>query len=168
MELKTTKKYTIVSPEGIYIKGVRLEDIVGIHSFLRKEGCKESENLFTDEEKAVSLDTIQIHRASISGASVESSMDMLLCVYRNKIFLAEAKFRVENVRNLSKHEIDDKIKGTKDIVEDEIFQIMPIFYVLFSSTTLTQTRKNELKKKFLSSPRYQFKTAIEFYNLFEH
>lgn len=165
---QTMTKYKIISPEGIRIKGVRAADIVGIHSLLKQEGCKDSENLFTDEEKAVALDTVQIHRASANGTNAESSMDMLLCIYRNKILIAEAKFRVDNVRNLSKSDIDSKIFGSRDLVEDENYHIIPFYYLLFSSETLTQAHRNELKKIFLSSPKYQFQTAIEFYNLFDH
>lgn len=164
----TATKYTIISPKGIRIKGVRAEDIVGIHSLLKIEGCKDGENLFTDKQETVALDAVQIHRASINRTNIKPSMDMLFCVYRNKILLAEAKFRVDNIKNISKREIDSKITGSRYLVEDEDFQIMPTIYLLFSSTTLTPAHINELKRIFLSSPNYQFKTAVDFYNLFEH
>lgn len=166
MELTTTK-YTIISPVGVCIEGLQAGNIVGLHSLLKKEGCVESENLFTDEQKAVALDDVQIHRAKVNKTCVEPSTDILLCVYKNKIFLAEAKFKVENVKNISKGEIDDKIIGSRNIVQDENFHIVPSCYLLFSSAVLTQARINELKRIFLSSPKYQFMTAIEFYNLFE-
>lgn len=164
---QTMTKYTIVSPAGIRIKGIQAGNIIGLHSLLKREGCAESENLFTDEPKAVALDDVQIHRAKVNKTSIEPSTDILLCIYNNKIFLAEAKFRVENVKNISKREIDIKIAGSSALVEDENFHIMPSFYLLFSSTVLTQSRINELKRIFLSSPKYQFMTAMEFYELFE-
>lgn len=169
---QTMTKYTIVSPAGICIKGIQAGNIIGLHSLLKREGCAESENLFTDEQKAIALDDVQICKAQANKTDVKPSTDILLCIYKNKIFLAEAKFRVENVRNVSKREIEEKIVGSRDLVEDENFHIVPPLFLLFSSTVLTpkckQARINELKKIFLSSPNYQFMTAAEFYNLFEH
>ena len=99
---QTTTKYTIVSPEGVQIKGLQTGNIIGLHSLLKKEGCVESENRFSDEQKAVALDDVQIHLAKTNKIDKNSSTDILLCIYKNKIFLAEAKFRVENVKNVSK------------------------------------------------------------------
>lgn len=169
---QTTTKYTIVSPAGICIKGIQAGNIIGLHSLLKREGCADSENLFTDEQKAIALDDVQICRARANKSNVKPSTDILLCIYKNKVFLAEAKFRVENVKNISKREIEEKLAGSKELIEDENFYFVPPLYLLFSSTVLNHERKqariNELKKIFLSSPNYQFMTAAEFYNLFEH
>ena len=168
---QTTTKYTIISPEGIRIKGLQTGNIIGLHTLLKREGCADSENLFSDEQMAVALDEVQIHLAKTNKMDIKASTDILLCIYKNKVFLAEAKFKIENVKNISKREIEDKIAGSQDLIEDEIFHIFPPVYLLFSSSVLTPTRKqsriNELKKIFLSSPKYQFMTAIEFYNLFD-
>lgn len=168
---QTTTKYTIVSPEGVRIKGLQTGNIIGLHTLLKREGCADSENLFSDEQKAVALDDVQIHLAKANKTDIKASTDILLCIYKNKIFLAEAKFRVENVKNVSKREIEDKIADSRDLIEDDNFHVAPPLYLLFSSSVLSPTRKqtriNELKQKFLSSPKYQFMTVAEFYNLFD-
>lgn len=163
----TTIKYKIISPVGVRIKGVQTDDIIGLHLILKKEGCADRENLFTDNQKALALDNIQVRRAKIHKTNVEPSADILLCVNKNLIFLSEAKFRVENVKNISKREIDDKIFYSKYLIEDENYNVVPSFYLLFSSAILTQAHINELKRTFLSSPKYQFVTAVEFYNMFD-
>lgn len=165
---QTTTKYTIISPKGVRIKGVQEVDIIGLHSALKQEGCRESENSFTDEQKVVTLDNIQMRLAHSNRTSPRHSMDMLICIAPQKILLTDAKFGVKNVRNVSRSEIEDKITESRNLVEDENYHIIQTYYLLFSSAILTPARKNELKKIFLSSPKYQFQTAIEFHNLFNH
>ena len=46
-------EYTITDPKGIRIKSLLLSDIQGMHTLLKKEGCIDSENKFTDEQKAI-------------------------------------------------------------------------------------------------------------------
>lgn len=165
---QTTTKYTIVSPEGVHIKGLQTGNIIGLHSLLKREGCADSENLFSDEQKAVALDDVQIHLAKANKTDIKASTDILLCIYKNKIFLAEAKFRIDKIKNISKGEIDNKLSGSRGLIEDEEFHINPALYLLFSSAKLTPPHINELKRIFLSSPKYKFMTAVEFYSLFEH
>lgn len=165
---QTTTKYTIVSPKGVRIKGVQDVDIVGLHSAFKQEGCRESGNLFTDKQKIVTLDNIQTRLAHNNKTDPKKSMDILICVASKKILLVDAKFRVENVQQISKRAIDNKVMESRNLVEDENYQIIQTYYLLFSSATLTQAHKNRLEKQFSASPNYQFQTATEFYNLFEH
>ena len=48
-------EYTVIDPKGIRIKSLLLSDIQGIHTLLKKEGCIDSENKFSDEQKAIAL-----------------------------------------------------------------------------------------------------------------
>ena len=41
------------NPNDIRIKSLLLSDIQGMHTLLKKEGCIDSENKFTDEQKAI-------------------------------------------------------------------------------------------------------------------
>ena len=52
-------KYKIDNPAIIRIDGLQSIDIKGLHTILKNEGCIDSENLFTDNEKAIALDDIQ-------------------------------------------------------------------------------------------------------------
>ena len=52
-------EYKLISPATIHIKGMQPADIRGLHSLLKQEGCIDSENLFSDREKAIALDGIQ-------------------------------------------------------------------------------------------------------------
>ena len=49
----------ITTPSVIRIKGQLPSDIRGMHSLLKQEGCIDSENKFTDEDRCISLDDIQ-------------------------------------------------------------------------------------------------------------
>jgi hypothetical protein len=75
-------EYTITDPKDIRIKSLLLSDIQGMHTLLKKEGCIDSENKFSDGQKAIALDA-----------------DVLLCVTGNKYLLADAKFNSTSVSN---------------------------------------------------------------------
>ena len=49
-------EYKLISPVAIHIKGLQPADIRGLHALLKQEGCIDSENPFSDREKAIALD----------------------------------------------------------------------------------------------------------------
>ena len=110
-------EYRIVSPTSIRIRGMQqATDIRGIHTLFKNEGCIESENKFSDEDKAIALDDIQTRLAQKNHTNKQSSADMLLCITNNKYLLADAKFRQENVKNISPTELRQKYDGSISIV----------------------------------------------------
>ena len=46
-------EYTITDPKGIRIKSLLLSDIQGMHTLLKKEGCIDNENKFSDVKQSV-------------------------------------------------------------------------------------------------------------------
>ena len=46
-------EYTIKNPNAIRIKSLLLSDIQGMHTLLKKEGCIDSENKFSDVKQSV-------------------------------------------------------------------------------------------------------------------
>ena len=160
-------EYKLISPAAIHIKGLQPADIRGLHALLKQEGCIDSENLFSDREKAIALDGIQDRLAQRNHANKQASADMLICVAKNKYILADAKFRQENVKNISPTELESKLVCSKSIVESYDYMFANAFYVLFKKRTLKPTQKALLKRKFSGSPQYRFMNALQFYELFE-
>ena len=64
-------EYTITDPKGIRIKSLLLSDIQGMHTLLKKEGCIDSENKFSDEQKAIALDEVQTRIAQQNKTDTE-------------------------------------------------------------------------------------------------
>ena len=96
-------EYKIVDPSAIHVKGMASTDICGLHALLKQGGCIDSENLFSDREKAIALDGIQERLAQRSHTDKQASADMLICIANGRYVLADAKFRQENVKNISGH-----------------------------------------------------------------
>ena len=165
----TMAEYKIVGPTSIRIRGMQPTDISGLHSILKNEGCVDSENKFTDAEKAIALDNIQTRLAHQNRTDKQPSADILLCVSKNCYLLADAKFRQENVKNknLSPSELRKKLEGSKSIVLSDDIVFANRFYVLFTSKFLTATRRRWLKQQFTGSPLFRFMNAVEFGELFE-
>lgn len=113
-------EYTITDPKGIRIKSLLLSDIQGMHTLLKKEGCIDSENKFTDEQKAIALDEVQTRIAQQNKTDKQASADVLLCITGNKYLLADAKFNSTSVSNNSGAYQGAKYFSYKGKVLDEI------------------------------------------------
>lgn len=159
-------EYTITSPNDIRIKSLLLSDIQGIYTLLKKEGCIDSENKFTDEQKAIALDEIQTRIAQQNKTNKLASADVLLCVTGSKYLLADAKFNSTNVKNISPTELKSKLSCSKSLVLSDDYTYANAFYVLFKQSVLTPTQYNRLKRQFTGKPQFRFMNAIEFWKLF--
>lgn len=160
-------EYKIVDPAAINIKGMAPTDICGLHALLKQEGCVDSENLFSDREKAIALDGIQERLAKRNHTDKQASADMLICIANGRYVLVDAKFRQEKVKNLSPSELESKLVSSKSIVESYDYTFANAFYVLFKKRILKPTQYDMLKRKFLGKPQYRFMNALQFYELFE-
>ena len=160
-------EYKIVDPAAIHIKGMAPTDICGLHALLKQEGCVDSENLFSDREKAIALDGIQERLAQRNHTDKQASTDMLICIANGRYVLADAKFRQENVKNISPSELESKLVCSKSIVESYDYTFANAFYVLFKKRILKPTQYDMLKRKFISRPQYRFMNALQFYEMFE-
>lgn len=52
-------KFKIGNYQGIKIDCWTAKDLVGLHHLMKQEGCPNSENLFSDTDKAIELDDVQ-------------------------------------------------------------------------------------------------------------
>ena len=160
-------EYKLISPAAIHIKGLQPTDIRGLHALLKQEGCIDSENQFSDREKAIALDGIQNRLAQRNHTNKQASADMLICVTKDKYVLADAKFQQENVKNISPSEIKSKLVCSRSIVESYDYKFANAFYVLFKKHILKPSQIEMLKRKFSGRPQYRFMNALQFYELFE-
>ena len=132
-------EYKIVNPSAIHVKGMTPTNICGLHALLKQEGCVDSENLFSDREKAIALDGIQERLAKRNHTDKQASADML----------------------------ESKLVCSKSIVESYDYTFANAFYVLFKKRILKPTQYDMLKRKFISRPQYRFMNALQFYEMFE-
>ena len=160
-------EYTITSPNEIRIKSLLLSDIQGMHTLLKKEGCIDSENKFTDEQKAIALDEVQTRIAQQNKTDKQASADVLLCVSGNKYLLADAKFNSTSVKNISSTELKSKLSSSKGLVLSDDYTYANAFYVLFKLSVLTPSQYNRLKRQLAGKPQFRFMNAVEFWRLFE-
>ena len=73
-------KFKIGNYQGIKIDCWTAKDLVGLHHLMKQEGCPNSENLFSDTDKAIELDDVQRRISQKHHADKKSSADMLLHV----------------------------------------------------------------------------------------
>ena len=121
-------KFKIGNYQGIKIDCWTAKDLVGLHHLMKQEGCPNSENLFSDTDKAIELDDVQRRISQKHHADKKSSADMLLHVNDKRLLLADAKFRLSNTRNLDSKEIAKKVCESKAIFFSSIMNFSPSIY----------------------------------------
>ena len=143
------------------------KDVSGIKTALHAEGCPKGENKFDDLNKLIKLDPIQNRIAVRNGAEKNSSVDFLILLSANKVVLVEAKYNARSCSSIKREEIEGKVRSSKAIITlDFGYFFHPSVYMLFTKSVIVPSRRNELKKKFRNSPRYEFLNTEEFKALF--
>lgn len=164
---ETFKKYNIVSPSHLRIKGLEPQDVRSVHDILQAEGCPKRENCFAAGEMGICLDDIQTRNARRNHTDKRASADILVLDSQNRVILTDLKYRCRNIRNLSVQEIKYKSQESKALLQEHTnFDFN--FYLLFSSQVLTQSKLSVIRRKFDNHIQVQPLTTEDFYHLFAH
>lgn len=158
--------YKISNYQGVRIECWTPKHLVGLNKLLRQEGCPNSENVFTDKDMAIELDDVQRMISQKHHTDKKASADILLHVNGNKLLLADAKFRVTNIKNLDAKELSKKITESKALVKTD-YSFLPNFYILMKKQALSPTHLNAVRRMFSNKPNYRVMDTINFHALFE-
>ncbi len=161
-----SESYKIGNYHGISIESWSIKDLVGLRTLLQKENCPKSENLFTDEDKAVELDEVQRRISQKRHASKMSSADILLHVNRNKLLLCDAKYNLKKLENLDRKEIAKKINDSKAIIVSD-FSYVQYFYLLVPKKLTDSLHLSLLKRMLAQNPNWKIVDTEQFKSLFE-
>jgi len=160
-----SESYRIGNYQGISIECWSTKDLVGMHSLLQKENCPKSENLFTDEDKAVELDEVQRRISQKRHASKMSSTDILLHVNHDKLLLCDAKFNLKKLENLDRKEIAKKISDSKAIIESD-YSYVRFIYLLVPKKLTDPLHLSLLKRMLVQNPTWKIVDTEQFKSLF--
>lgn len=158
--------YKISNYQVIQMECWTPKDLVGLHGLLKQEGCPNSENLFSDKDKAIELDDVQRKISQRHHTDKKASADILIHVNNNKLLLADAKYRVTNIRNLDPKELNKKISESKAMVKSD-YSFLPVFYILMKKQALSPSKLNAVRRMFSNKPNYQVVDTVAFHALFE-
>jgi len=161
-----SESYKIGNYHGISIECWSIKDLVGLRTLLQKENCPKSENLFTDEDKAVELDEVQRRISQKRHASKMSSADILLHVNRNKLLLCDAKYKLKKLENLDRKEISKKLNDSKAIIVSD-FSYVQYFYLLVPKKLTDSLHLSLLKRMIAQNPNWKIVDTEQFKSLFE-
>lgn len=158
--------YKISNYQGVRIECWTSKQLVGLNSLLKQEGCPLSENLFSDSDKAIELDDVQRKISQKYHMDKKASADILIHVNGNKLLLADAKYRVGNIKNLDSKELTKKITESKALVNSD-YSFISAFYILMKKQVLNPTNLNAIRRKFSNRPNYKVMDTITFHTLFK-
>lgn len=140
---------------------------IPISDILTKEHCRD-EHPFT-QEYALYLEVVETEMASSEKRNKAPIVDFSigLAIGKNrKIRLIEAKFDVDNLKNLKSSNIPDKVKHSIDVLRDCGIRIENGAVVLINKSKIVQQKRSELARILMAKGAYEVKTVDEFYKLY--
>lgn len=157
--------YKISNYQGIHMECWTPKDLVSLHGLLKQEGCPNSENHFSDKDKTIELDDVQRKISQKYHTDKKASADVLIHVNSNKLLLADAKYRVNNILNLDSKELNKKIIESKALVKSD-YSFCSVFYILMKKQALNPSKLNAVRRMFSNKPNCQIMDTEAFHALF--
>lgn len=144
-----------------------MQAYIQISEILTKEHCRDK-HPFT-QENALYLEVVETKMASTEKRNKASIVDFSIGLTRGKkrkIRLVEAKFGVNDLKNLASSDIPDKVKHSTDVLRDCGISIESGAIVLINKSPKVQQRRRWLEQRLLAGGHYQVTTIDEFYKLY--
>lgn len=137
-----------------------------ITEILAKEHCRDKNSF--DQEKALYLEVVETETARSDRRSKNPIVDFCVGIRKGKsrmIRLVEAKFDVDNLKNIESSNIPEKVKHSNAILLSEEIPIESGAVVLINNGPIVQQQKRRLSDILRAKGHhYSVKTVAEFYN----
>lgn len=140
---------------------------IPISEILTKEHCRDK-HPFT-RKKALYLEVVETEMAHTEKRSKASIVDFSIGLTRGrnrKIRLIEAKFDVDDLKNLASSNIPAKVQHSTDVLRDCGISIESGAVVLINKSPKVQQQKSWLARILMAKGAYEVKTVDEFYKLY--
>lgn len=144
-----------------------MQAYIPISEILKKEHCRDKHS-FT-QEKALCLEVVEKEMARAEKRSKAPVVDFSIGLTRGKsrkIRLVEAKFDVNDLKNLASSNIPNKVQHSTDVLLDCGIPIESGAIVLIKKSPIVQQQRRWLEQKLLAQGHYQVKTVDEFNKLY--
>ena len=144
-----------------------MQAYIPISEILKKEHCRDKHS-FT-QEKALYLEVVETEMARDDRRSKSPIVDFSIGLTRGKsrkIRLVEAKFDVNDLKNLASSNIPNKVQHSTDVLLDCGIPIESGAIVLIKKSPIVQQQRRWLEQRLLAQGHYQVKTVDEFYKLY--
>lgn len=139
---------------------------IPISDILTKEHCRGKHPFI--QEKALYLEAVETEMAT-GKRSKAPIVDFSIGLARGKnpiIRLVEAKFDVDDLKNLKSSNIPDKVRHSRDVLQNCGIKIEGGAVVLINKSKIVQQQRRWLEQILLAKGHYQVRTVDEFYKLY--
>lgn len=137
-----------------------------ISEILTKEHCRNKHSFV--QENALYLEVVETETARADKRSKYPIVDFCIGIRKGKsrkIRLVEAKFDVDNLKNIGSSNIPEKVKHSNDILISDEISIESGAVILINSGPIVQQQKRRLSDILRAKgEHYSVKTVDEFYN----
>ena len=135
-----------------------------IADIVKKEKCK-GKTQFSNE-KAIYLELVELRLAK--GKRDESPIvDFTFGIKQNnskKYRLVEAKFDVDDLRNIDEKNIKNKVSHSRDIMREDGIPIEDGAVILINKSKIVEQQKNRFSRQLQPYGKYQIMTIDDLYN----
>lgn len=143
-----------------------MQAYIPISDILTKENCR-NKHTFA-QEKALYLEEVETEMARADRRSKYPIVDFCIGIRKGNskmIRLVEAKFDVDNLKNIGSSNIPEKVKHSNDILISDEISIESGAVILINSGPKIQQQKRRLSDILRAKgEHYSVKTVDEFYN----
>lgn len=107
-----------------------------LNFLISKDGCSETMPFFVNEEIVLNMDCVEGKLASEEKRSPNKSMDSAFIITnhdgnKKEILLVEFRFNYENMKNLDKYELFDKVTGSINALKKSKTKIKAKYIYIF-------------------------------------
>ena len=144
-----------------------MQAYIPISEILKKEHCRDKHS-FT-QEKALYLEVVETEMTRAEKRSKAPVVDFSIGLTRGKsrkIRLVEAKFDINDLKNLASANIPAKVQHSTDVLRSCGIPIDSGAIVLIKKSPIVQQQRRWLEQRLLAQGHYQVKTVDEFYKLY--
>lgn len=128
-----------------------------IHLLLLREGARDCSQF--NKELALDLDDVEKKQGL---EQMDRTVDFVVGCVKNTLLMVEAKFRVKDARNLSKTELEKKIRHSRNLLSCEHYTVYGSTILLFNSDRFEQN-KNTVFRLFSNTNKMVPLTVEGFY-----
>lgn len=136
-----------------------------ISDILTKEHCRDKHSF--SQEKTLYLEAVETEMARTDRRSKSPIVDFPIGLSKGrsrKIRLIEAKFDVNDLKNLASSNIPAKVQHSTDVLRSCGILIESGAIVLINKSPIVQQQRRWLEQTLIAHGHYQVKTVNEFYN----
>lgn len=158
-------KYSKVETLALSVQIDKVGCLIDLNTLILKEGCLDTMPVFINNEVVIDMDCVELRIAQAERRNRNKSMDSSFVIVdcsinANEILLVEFRFNYENMKNLDKKSLFNKVLGSRNALSP--LTNIHDKYIFIFDTDLKQQAISRFRRMVPSMPNNFIATDIHF------